>query len=84
MKGRWLPVKALGTAKDSSGVSSFSMSSKLLVSTSLDNSGITGGTAEIKHSNQSEAGLIFLDNQINTIIMGRKLLHDFLTLANIA
>lgn len=57
MKGRWLPVKALGTAKDSSGESSFSMSSKLLVSTSLDNSGMTGGTAEIKYSNQSKTSL---------------------------
>ena len=48
MKGKWLPAKALGTGNVSSGLSSFSISSKLLVSTSLASSGTTGGTAYIK------------------------------------
>ena len=48
MKGRWLPAKALGGWNVSSGWSSFSISSKLLVSTSLESSGITGGTAARK------------------------------------
>lgn len=46
IKGRWFPAKAFGTGNVSRGVSSLSRSSKLLVSTSLDNSGTTGGTTE--------------------------------------
>jgi hypothetical protein len=44
MNGKLFPAKALGTGKLSSVVSSLSISSKLLVSSSLDNSGTTGGT----------------------------------------
>ena len=46
MNGKWFAAKALGTGKVSSGRSSPSMSSKLLVSSSPCNSGTTGGTAE--------------------------------------
>ena len=57
IKGKWFPANAFGSGKVSFGPSSFSISSKLLVSTSLDSSGTTGGTAATKQTYVSTTDL---------------------------
>lgn len=64
--GKWLPAKAFGTWNVSGTASSFSISSKLLVSTSQASSGTTGGTAKNKEGrmkvNQCELEISWMDD----------------------